>query len=403
MSGSIRGSTSTQSHPSNPHCCACNNAIISNMSHTNSSSYNVGHEQIGMYHGHPNVHNHNSHSHHVQHGHQEMYHNSNDHRTTHPNAQLHHPNNAPNYGSRDLQRMTKSPPAQDATQYYICECTSCRNLGNSVDICCQCCNCGNMTATIVRDDGDEQEIISDYTSSRGYHVSSVALTGDAEDTLEVVFDDGDDGATDVIDDHELSQSNLRKMNKRCNNAHEQHHRHEEDVGREISDDIAYAHTMAESNHHQQGRQIQKHLTCSSCNSCACTGKPIFQGWSNHHNLNSNIPHHHHQNHSDGMYSEKSYHHQHHHGNSQGTLHNSNQQSGSKTSPNPQQHRHCSQSNNRVLSNHHHHPMYNNTHNNPNNGPQQGRSNNGHHPKQFHNRIQKSNSCCSQGNNKPGLW
>ena len=52
---------------------------------------------------------------------------------------------------------------QTAKDYYnMCECTSCRNLGNSIDICCQCCSCS-----------------SEYPR---YHVASMAMQ---EDTLEV--------------------------------------------------------------------------------------------------------------------------------------------------------------------------------------------------------------------------
>ena len=52
---------------------------------------------------------------------------------------------------------------ESAKDYYnICECTTCRNLGNSIDICCQCCSCS-----------------SDYPR---YHVASMAMQ---EDTLEV--------------------------------------------------------------------------------------------------------------------------------------------------------------------------------------------------------------------------
>ena len=135
-SGPIRGNTTAHAHPSNPHCCACNNAIISGMNNAN-SSYGTNHGQVGMYHG--NTQNHNSHSH-LQQGH-EMYHNSNE-RVVHGNShvQRHHHPNSQHYAAREFQRIPKSS-GQDATQYYICECTSCRNLGNSVDICCQCCNC----------------------------------------------------------------------------------------------------------------------------------------------------------------------------------------------------------------------------------------------------------------------
>ena len=394
MSGPIRGNTTAHAHTSNPHCCACNNAIVSGMNNAN-SSYATNHGQVGMYHG--NVQNHNNHSH-IQQS-QEMYHNSNE-RVVHGNShvQRHHHPNSQHYTTREFQRITKAS-GQDATQYYICECTSCRNLGNSVDICCQCCNCGNMAATIVQEDGEEHELYSEYPSSRGYTVSSVALTGDAEDTLEVVFDDGE-GVTEVIDERQQHGSNIRKINKTCNNVEGHHHVHR-DEEKEMADDIAYAHNMAESMHNHQGRQIQKHSACTSCSSCSCSGKPMFQGWSSHQ-LNSNVSHHQQQNAQQGMYPNKSnmmYHH-HHHRNSQGTMHGASNVQQNYTITSPQQH--GSQMNSRALHNHHGHPNYNNSHS-PNNAclPNQGRANNnGHHPKQFNHRVQKPHSCCSQGNNEP---
>ena len=400
ISGPMRGSTTAHAHPTNPHCCACNNAIAPNINNSN-ASYTNNHGHGGMYHGNPGMQNHNSHSQIQQN--QDMYHNSTDRVVaSSSHSQRHHHNNQHNYGTREFQRMAK-PSIQDATQYYICECTSCRNLGNSVDICCQCCNCGNMTATIVQDDHEEQEIISDYASSRGYHVSSVALTGDTDDTLEVVFDDGE-AVTEVIDEH----SNSHKMDKTCNNVEAHHHVHRDDET-EISDDISYAHNVAESSHNPQGRQLQKHSACLNCNSCSCSGKPVFQGWASHHinpnNQHSN-PHHqqqqHPQQHQQNMYQNKTntgYHHHHHH-TSQGAIHTTNQQNCAITSP--QQHN--IPMNSRVVHNHHGHPShpnYNHPHS-PNNAriPNQGRSNNTHHSKHLNNRVQKSHLCCSQGKKEP---
>ena len=400
MSGSVRGNTVVHSHPSNPHCCACNNAITSSgINHAN-SSYTTS--QVNVYHGNPNLQNHNNHVH-IQQS-QEMYHND---RMIHENSHLqqqqqqqqrHHHNNAQHYGSRgEFQRMSKAP-LQDATQYYICECTTCRNLGNSVDICCQCCNCGNMATTIIQEDGEENEIYSEYPSSRGYTVSSVALTGDTEDTLEVVFDDGD-GANETIDERQQHPSNIRKFNKNCNNVDGHHNIHREEE-KDMEDDITYAHNIAESVHNHQGRQIHKqHSNCLSCNSCACSGKPSFQGWSSHH-INSNAPHPQHQPNSQhpGTYSTKAnmaYHHHHHRNSSQGRCNSTNQQNCNVTSP---QH-HNAQMNSRALQNHHGHPNYTNSHS-PNNTciTNHGRINNNaaNHSKQYNNRLQKNHTCCSQG-------
>ena len=70
--------------------------------------------------------------------------------------------------------------------YYMCECTSCRNLGNSVDVCCQCCACVDAEAAAAE---AEQEAAAAAVSaggpSRRYEVASMALTGDTDDTLEV--------------------------------------------------------------------------------------------------------------------------------------------------------------------------------------------------------------------------
>ena len=71
-------------------------------------------------------------------------------------------------------------------EYYLCECNSCRNLGNSVDVCCQCCACVDAEAAAAE---AEQEAAAAAVSaggpSRRYEVASMALTGDTDDTLEV--------------------------------------------------------------------------------------------------------------------------------------------------------------------------------------------------------------------------
>ena len=392
MGGAIRGNTAVHSHSSNPHCCACNNAITSaGINHSN-SSYPTS--QGNMYHGNPNVQNHNNHVH-IQQGHEHYYSDRMGHENAHIAQQRHHHNNSQQYGSRgEFQRMSKAP-LQDATQYYICECTTCRNLGNSVDICCQCCNCSNMTASMIQEDGEDSEIYSEYPSSRGYTVSSVALTGDTEDTLEVVFDDGD-GSNEVIDERQQHHSTLRKLNKSCNNVESHHHIHREDE-KEIADDITYAHNIAESVHNNQGRQIHKQH--SNCGSCSCSGKPIFQGWSSHH-VNSNNSHPQHQQNSQhqGMHSTKAnmnYHHHQHRNTSQGRISSTNHQNCNVTSP----HQQNAQMNSRSLHNHHGHLTYTNSHS-PNNTCITNHAkinNNGtHHSKQYNNRVVKAHTCCSQG-------
>ena len=387
MTGAVRGNTVVHSHPSNPHCCACNNAITSSGINNTNSSYTTG--QVNMYHGNPNVQNHNNHVH-IQQG-QEMYHNDRmAHENVHLQQQRHHHNNSQQYGSRgEFQRMSKAP-LQDATQYYICECTTCRNLGNSVDICCQCCNCGNVAATIIQEDGEDGEIYSEYPSSRGYTVSSVALTGDTEDTLEVIFDDGE-GGTEVIDERGHHPSNIRKFSKGCNNLEGHHHIHRNEE-KDLADDITYAHNIAESVHNHQGRHIHKqHSNSVTCNPCSCSGKPVFQGWSSHH-VNSSAAHPQHQ----GMHSTKgNYHHHHHQNSSQGRVNSTNQQNCNVTSPQQQ----TAQMNSRTIQNHHGHPHYTNSHS-PNNSciTNQGRINNNgtHHSKQYNNRVHKAHTCCSQG-------
>ena len=377
----------------NPHCCACNNPITSNI---NSTSAYTNHGQGGVYHGHAQgQQNHNNQSH-IQQNH-DIYSNCNDHMVTSNDHAQRTYNTPQSYGHQDFQRMGK-PSLHDATQFYICECTSCRNLGNSVDICCQCCNCGNVTATVVQDENGEQEIVQDYASPRGYHVSSVTLTGDTDDTLEVVFDDSE-GVTEGIDDHH-QHPNIHKINKGCNNTEGHQHVHRDDGG-EVTDDIAFAHTVAESCHNHQGRQIQTHPACVNCNPCPCSGKPVFQGWATHHvpsNIQQANPHQQHpqQQHS-RIYANKTnanYHHHHH--TSQGAVHTNRQHCvmSSHQQDNMQMNSHGHQ-------NHHGHPPHPhyNHHNQQHisrNTNQQKSSNMQHHSKQHNHRVTKSHTCCSQG-------
>ena len=91
----------------------------------------------------------------------------------------------------------------DKDFYNICECTSCRNLGNSIDICCQCCSCS-----------------SEYPR---YHVASMAMQ---EDTLEVCLqqqtadlssaDATADSASNEVDDIALAHSMSERS---CHDCH----------------------------------------------------------------------------------------------------------------------------------------------------------------------------------------
>lgn len=102
--------------------------------------------------------------------------------------------------------------------YYVCDCTTCRNLGNSVDICCQCCACGGT--------GTEE-----YGGTQQFQVSSVTLTGESDDTLEV-----------------------------C-----------------LQDDIALAHSVAEG------------ADEGTCSECGCDG-PRFPGWAGPRFVPAGHPH-----------------------------------------------------------------------------------------------------------------
>ena len=73
-------------------------------------------------------------------------------------------------------------------EYYLCECNSCRNLGNSVDVCCQCCACADAAAEEAAEQATAAAAAASAgtsSSSRRYQVASMALTGDTDDTLEV--------------------------------------------------------------------------------------------------------------------------------------------------------------------------------------------------------------------------
>ena len=83
-------------------------------------------------------------------------------------------------------------------EYYMCDCTQCRNLGNSVDICCQCCQC---TALINSQERQAKQ-------QKHYKVRSVSLRGENDETLEVCIandeNEGDHAEHTEIDDIALA-------------------------------------------------------------------------------------------------------------------------------------------------------------------------------------------------------
>ncbi|XP_071745123.1 neurobeachin isoform X3 [Lepeophtheirus salmonis] len=118
-----------------------------------------------------------------------------------------------------------NPPSEDiGGDYYVCDCSSCRNLGNSVDICCQCCACGT--------NGNSSTCQEMKPKNKGFEVSSVTLTGDSDDTLEVCL------------------------------------RQQDEV--EEDDDITIAHNANQRYHND----------CPECNNVAPSNgsKPVFPGW-----------------------------------------------------------------------------------------------------------------------------
>lgn len=77
------------------------------------------------------------------------------------------------------------------TDYFACNCTQCRNLGTSMDICCQCCACAAAA-------------VPQNKPSRPYNVRSVALRGENQETLEVCITNDDCNEEDEIDDIALA-------------------------------------------------------------------------------------------------------------------------------------------------------------------------------------------------------
>ena len=157
-------------------------------------------------------------------------------------------NNCNNYSSttninhQHSHNTTAAAPSTNEKDYYnLCECTSCRNLGNSIDICCQCCSCS----------------AENYPR---YHVASMAMQ---EDTLEVC----------------LQQQTADSQPAHVVGGPLPHHA--------TADDIALAHNMAE-------RASAGCYECHSTNQGCCggggqppaprvggqhaRGPPIFHGW-----------------------------------------------------------------------------------------------------------------------------
>eukprot|EP00094_Tigriopus_californicus_P012159 TCALIF_11751-PA protein Name:"Similar to NBEA Neurobeachin (Homo sapiens)" AED:0.12 eAED:0.13 QI:0/0.04/0/0.81/1/1/22/0/1914 len=116
--------------------------------------------------------------------------------------------------------LSPPSPVSNLDDYYVCECSSCRNLGNSVDICCQCCACS---------EGHPLKSPNNFGTPGRYQVRSVALTGESDDTLEVCLNEDYD-----------------------------------------EDDLALAHSVAEGTG-----------TCADCRSSTSPPErgPAFTGWS----------------------------------------------------------------------------------------------------------------------------
>lgn len=129
---------------------------------------------------------------------------------------------------RNQQNQCNRPEEVD---FYVCDCYTCRSTAASMEVCCQCCNCTNMEAT-------------NQNLSPRYHVSSVMLKGESDDTLEVCL-----------------------------------RRQDEDEIDEVEDDIALAHAVAEANrqhqsynNHHDHRNLNQQQTPPHCNECSnCCG------------------------------------------------------------------------------------------------------------------------------------
>ena len=83
-------------------------------------------------------------------------------------------------------------PATAESDYFACNCTQCRNLGNSMDICCQCCACTGAA------------VVQNKPTARPYNVRSVALRGENQETLEVCITNDECNEEDEMDDIALA-------------------------------------------------------------------------------------------------------------------------------------------------------------------------------------------------------
>lgn len=113
---------------------------------------------------------------------------------------VHHGNNkSPSCLESHCCSCNNCNSAVEKDYYNMCECTSCRNLGNSVDICCQCCSC---------------------SSAEHYQRYTVASMAMQEDTLEVCLHSGTaDQASHQPDDIALAHNLAEQRHHNCHDCH----------------------------------------------------------------------------------------------------------------------------------------------------------------------------------------
>ena len=140
----------------------------------------------------------------------------------------------------------------------MCDCTQCRNLGNSMDVCCQCCQCQALA-------NNQEHRPHGVKQQKHYKVRSVSLHGENDETLEVCI------ANEEADGDHADPNN--------------------DI-----DDMALAHRVAGG---CQSCPPPPPVPCSSCppacndpNCTACAQKcPHFSEWSSQNqHLPPNHPH-----------------------------------------------------------------------------------------------------------------
>jgi len=175
-------------------------------------------------------------------------------------SQHEHSKNAHSQEHNSCRGQQNQCGRQEEVDYYVCDCYACRSTGApSLEVCCQCCNCTNSEPN--------QNI------SPRYHVSSVMLKGESDDTLEVCL-----------------------------------RRQDEDELNDVEDDIALAHAVAEAtrqhrvytNHHNH-RGINQPAHCNDCSNCCSSVKRGPRGPAPHpqqhfkhghsHNLSNPRPNH----------------------------------------------------------------------------------------------------------------